>query len=125
MNWFRRIKLGQVNGVSFVPHRNYSSQTHDIVYVDPAKFDKDWQKGDEYFYIGKGGKGADFKYNNFGKWLEKGEPVETPMVGLDGDGNLGFYDGRNRFAWLRDRGLNRIPVAVKKEHAPILKEKYN
>ena len=38
-----------------------------------------------------------------------------PTIGLCDDGEVGFTDGRHRFAWLRDRGLESMPVAVSKE----------
>ena len=51
------------------------------------------------------------RYKKFGAWLNRGEAVEIPWVGLE-DGEICFTNGRHRFAWLRDHGLQSIPIDV-------------
>jgi hypothetical protein len=65
-------------------------------------------------YIGPGGTGRTIgdRYNRFGIWLQRGEPVWIPWVGLALDDQISFTDGRHRFAWLRDHGVTALPIDV-------------
>lgn len=79
--------------------------------VEPfeAKFKKDWA------YIGVNGKdGIRNRYNDFGKWLSNNPttPIEAPLVSIDKDGNVGFTNGRHRYAYLRDKGIATIPMSM-------------
>ena len=96
-----------------------------VVMVDPKKVDRYWRE-DASYYVPKSGKGGGAikgRYDRFGKWIESaGEPVEMSEMGLrvstlkDGTEvvEVGFDNGRHRFAWLRDHGAGSIPVAVDK-----------
>lgn len=79
--------------------------------VEPfdEKFKKDWA------YIGANGKGGiRNRYNDFGKWLSDNPntPIEAPLVSIDKDGNVGFTNGRHRYAYLRDKGIATIPMSM-------------
>jgi len=79
-----------------------------IAYVDPAAVDEAW-RADPDFYIPPGaGTG---KYEGAVEYLQGAGPVEAPSLGVMPD-SLGFADGRNRFAAMRDMGLDRIPVSM-------------
>lgn len=84
-----------------------------VVWISIPKLDDAWSGSDED-YVGPGGTGAaiDGRYDQFGEWLlSSGKPVEMPMVCLD-HRQIGFIDGRHRFAWLRDHGARVMPVQV-------------
>lgn len=79
--------------------------------VEPfeQKFKKDWA------YIGPNGKdGIRNRYNDFGKWLldNPTTPIEAPLVSIDKEGNVGFTNGRHRYAYLRDKGITHIPMSI-------------
>lgn len=79
--------------------------------VEPfeKKFKNDWA------YIGNNGEGGiRNRYNNFGKWLTDNPttPIEAPLVSIDTDGNVGFTNGRHRYAYLRDIGISHIPMSL-------------
>jgi len=84
------------------------------------KIDTSWQN-DHPYYIGPNitgpGNGSRYKYDKFGKWFQEGRPIGMPSVGLL-SGWIGFSDGRHRFSWLRDHGLQALPVLTSPEDAP-------
>ena len=91
------------------------SKRDSVVWVDVEQLDIAWRCTDQY--VGLGGTGAAIagRYKRFGEWLAHTEKaVMMPTIGLCDDGEVSFTDGRHRFAWLRDRGLKRIPAAVDK-----------
>jgi hypothetical protein len=83
---------------------------------DVAKLDEKFA-GEKDFYVGKGGTGASIagRYDRFGKWIETADSVEAPSIFVRKDGTVGFGNGRHRYAWLRDQGLDKITVATDKE----------
>lgn len=87
-----------------------------LVNVKVQAFDKMWKTGPyANQYIGPNGAGNVIKnrYQAFGDWLSKtSEPVFASTVGVDEDGTVSFYNGRHRYAWLRDHGYNVIPMAM-------------
>jgi hypothetical protein len=96
-----------------------------VVWIDPVKMDPDWAT-EPSFYVGPGGTGAAIgtRYADFGKWLEKGFPVDPSRVTLREDGQIVFGDGRHRFAYLRDQGLRRFPVLVPTNQANEFERRY-
>lgn len=87
-----------------------------VVWIDVRALDASWAPSSER--VGPGGTGAaiEGRYEKFGTWLHASRvAVHMPFVGFDGEGPdapVVFTDGRHRFAWLRDRGLRRMPVAA-------------
>ena len=88
------------------------AEPDETVWISVAKLDASWKKN-RYQYVGPGGSGAEskYEYEKFGNWLEGGERVQIPWVGLE-DGEIAFTNGRHRFAWLRDHGVTSIPIDV-------------
>jgi hypothetical protein len=84
-----------------------------VVWVSIPKLDRSWKHG--VYYVGKYARGNETasrsKYERFGEFVRKGQPVEMPHIAI-GDGHVSFTDGRHRFAWLRDHGARAIPVTV-------------
>lgn len=82
------------------------------VMIDVAKLDASFAK-DREFYIGPQGEGGiSGRYERFGNWLKGGEAVGMPEVCLNDKGEVAFINGRHRFAWMRDHGVKKLPVAV-------------
>jgi hypothetical protein len=84
----------------------------ETVWVLAARLDASWKKNRAQ-YIGPGGSGPAIgdRYKKFGSWLNRGETVWIPWVGLK-NGEICFTDGRHRFAWLRDHGVEAMPIDV-------------
>ena len=83
-----------------------------VVWIDIAKADRAWRRDPDY-YIPPNGPDHEHKYRKFGQWLSA-EPVRTvwmPHVGL-WRYTLQFTDGRHRFAWMRDHGVQSLPVTI-------------
>ena len=79
-------------------------------------------KEDKELYVAKNGiNGTQSKYNRFKSYLETGEPILAPKIYFNGQ-KVRFYDGRHRFAVLRDLGMTRIPVAIDKKDITTAKE---
>lgn len=111
-----------------VPKRAVKSSK--IVFVDANKFDSMYKK--EEMYVGSKGKGGNKdKYNRinlfvFGGYEDVGGGIKIPYkpfsgtfevseVSVSNEGRISFTDGRHRFAWFKDSGLKKIPVAMSKE----------
>jgi len=96
----------------------------ETVWISIAKLDASWEKNNSQ-YIGPGGSGpaiAD-RYEKFGIWLQQGEAVEIPFVGLENK-EICFTNGRHRFAWLRDHGVKSMPIDVDPEIADEMRERF-
>lgn len=92
-----------------------------IVWVSVKKVDSLW-KLDGGFYLESPLEGtAPEKYQGFGIWFSKNsEAVVMPHVFLL-NGKISFSNGRNRFSWLRDRGVKALPVTTDPEEAVALR----
>lgn len=53
----------------------------------------------------------------FKEYYNSHDSIEVPEVYVDQDGIASFTNGRHRFAYMRDIGLKRIPVAMSRESA--------
>ncbi len=84
----------------------------ETVWISVTKLDASWKKNRGQ-YIGAGGSGPAIgdRYKEFGTWLESGKAIWIPWVGLE-RGEICFTDGRHRFAWLRDHGVQSMPIDV-------------
>ncbi len=90
-------------------------QGYKVVLVNAHKFDQAFKR-DINFYVGAQGKGGIGKrYESFGKWLQDGDSMIASTVDVMSDGKAVFTNGRHRYAYLRDQGLTRIPVAMDKQ----------
>jgi hypothetical protein len=87
-----------------------------VVWIDPALFDAAWKRSDQW--VGPGGRNGahDLRYPRVGQWIEAGNSIEMCVASRDGEA-VCFTDGRHRFAWLRDRGLQALPMQVTPDDA--------
>jgi hypothetical protein len=116
-------RINQSNDISFVLSPVAQNAGHEIVYVDSAKFDKYFQKETD-FYIGEGGSGNSIgdRYNRFKDFLGEGIPIEVSQVYISDSFEVGFGNGRHRYAVLRDMGYDKIPVSMSEESIERAKE---
>ncbi len=64
----------------------------------------------------------DGRYERFNMFVRGGEDeynkyspapsIEASEVTVREDGSVGFTNGRHRYAWMRDNGINNIPVVM-------------
>jgi hypothetical protein len=81
-----------------------------VIMVDPHKLDAAWVGDDNR--IPPGGEGAAGRRAGVERFLESGEPMQAPRVRIGADGKPYFIDGRNRFAVLRDLGIDQIALTI-------------
>lgn len=88
-----------------------------VVWIAVDRLDSAWRGSNTY--VGPRGVGSDQagKYDRVGVFLAQAvgmRPIFVPTVSLC-RGEVVFTDGRHRFAWLRDQGLQALPVEVAPE----------
>lgn len=94
--------------------------------VNIKKLDRELQKNPDC-YVGKNGaNGSGLKYDRFKRFLDTNQQIVAPRIYLrkyqDGSITTHIYDGRHRFAVLRDMGLTQIPVSIDDESISLAKE---
>jgi hypothetical protein len=91
-----------------------------IVHVNPDTFDKAFQKS-SWQYVGpKGEGGIKDRYSRFADYAKSAKSVNASNAGVNKEGVITFGDGRHRYAYMRDQGLDKIPMSMDKqsiEHA--------
>jgi hypothetical protein len=89
-----------------------AKQGNKIVNVDPAAFDAQFSKN-ENFYVGKGGEGGiGNRYDKFVDWIKDAPSMNASNVSVSSNGSVMFGNGRHRYAGLRDLGVSSIPVSM-------------
>ena len=104
----------------------YSSTSAGVVssnLVDVVKVDVAWQQSELYISNGGGWAGDPERYEKFGKWMERKEPIQIASLGLF-DEVIEFNDGRHRFAWLRDHGVKIMTVHVDPDKVELVKSRF-
>lgn len=81
-----------------------------VVWVDVTAFDQAWRQTSQYILPG-GSNGQDDRYAQAGRWFETRRNCEM-MSGTFDEDEVIFIDGRHRFAWLRDHGVEAVPLQV-------------
>lgn len=104
-------KRASVDGVHFVEPEHGEG---DVIVVKVGEIDKAWKRGPGHLYVAGGDSG---KTKRFGDAVRKGAgsekyPVQMPRVNFNDDGTVSFIDGRHRFAYMRESGLQAIPVVA-------------
>lgn len=93
-----------------------------IVWISVKKFDAVWSLEAGSYIRNPPASEHREKYERFGSWFSQYQGAITmPHISLFADG-FSFSNGRNRFAWLRDRGLKALPVTTDLEEAPALRK---
>jgi hypothetical protein len=114
--WHKVFSSNVLSDLQFVLSPSAASAGHKMVYIDVNKFDPLFSKETD-FYIGKGGSGESIgnRYDRFKEFLKEGIPIEVSQVSINEDMQVGFGNGRHRYAVLRDMGFQRIPVSMSDE----------
>jgi hypothetical protein len=96
----------------------------EVVWVDVMKLDQSWR--DDSCYVGPGGTGESIegRYEAVGKYISAARPLYMPSVCLDDDGVICFTDGRHRVAWLRDHGVEALPIEVPPRQAAVIEARF-
>lgn len=94
--------------------------------IDAAKLDVELKK-DPAMHVGYNGKnGSGLKYDRFKAFLKTNQEIRSPIIYLRklpcGEIETHIYDGRHRFAVLRDMGIKQIPVTIDKDSLELAKE---
>jgi hypothetical protein len=88
---------------------------NEIAHINPEKFDKAFAKTD-WQYVGEKGKGGiEGRYEKFANFVKDAPSMHASDVAVSKHGGIVFGDGRHRYAYLRDEGVNPIPVSMDKE----------
>lgn len=102
-----------ISGIEYAIHMDVRSNKDDyhLVFVGD-KFDQQFSKNED-FYVGPNGTGGiGNRYARFGDWLDGANFVTVPDVSITSAGTINFDNGRHRYAWMRDHGAVRVPVAM-------------
>jgi len=81
-----------------------------IVWISVPEANRLWRK-DRNFYLSPRNCRSLDRYQRFGEWIQTNTEVWMSHLGLY-EGRISFTDGRHRFAWFRDHGLETLPVTT-------------
>ena len=85
-----------------------------LVIIDTKKIDNSWKKTKDY--IGKfetiQSYGSKQKLLNSKRDIMELKVTVPPYIYVDGNGNIDFCNGRNRFAKLRNAGVKQMPFVI-------------
>lgn len=115
------IKTKGVRWVTFIPPPGEA--LYPVIWIVVSQVNEAWQKSDLYITPGGGWAGNPERYDKFGKWMERKEPVQIASLGIVDD-VIEFNDGRHRFAWLRDHGVTVMPVHVDPDKVELVKNRF-
>jgi hypothetical protein len=111
-----------------VPKFTWSERVHqgdEIVWVDVEKVRASWSLDpDMYFDSDDHPNAIKGRIPRFDAWIKRGEAVQPPEVCLNDTGDLIFTNGRHRFVWMIQHGIESIPVAVPGEYVEEVRERY-
>jgi hypothetical protein len=97
-------------------HPSDEKSKNELHFVNTDKFDEGFKRNSGQ-YIGEGGKGNSIsdRYEKIGEFLKKAPSMEASDAHVRENGLVDFGNGRHRYAYLRDRGLKKIPMSMSKE----------
>lgn len=96
-------------------HPVEAKKGNEIAHVNPETFDKAFAKT-KWQYVGKKGEGGiEGRYEKFANWVKDAESMHASDVAVNKEGGVTFGDGRHRYAYLRDEGVEKIPMSMDKE----------
>ena len=105
----------QVNGRDVPVTMHRLEKENQLVEVNTDVFDKAFSKS-TWQYVGEGGEGGiEGRYKKFAEFIKDAKSIEAPNVSVDKDGAIVFGDGRHRYAYLRDSGVENIPLSMDAE----------
>jgi len=83
--------------------------------INPQEFDRAFKKS-SWQYVGPQGEGGiGDRYKRFGEFAQTAPSMNASNVAIGKNGIPVFGDGRHRYAYLRDQGVDSIPMSMDKE----------
>lgn len=108
------VKLGN-KVLPVIMHPIEAREGNVLANINPQAFDKAFKKT-EWQYVGPQGQGGiGDRYNKFGEFAQTAPSMNASNVSVDKIGRITFGDGRHRYAYLRDQGVDSIPMSMDKE----------
>jgi hypothetical protein len=108
------VKLGD-NVLPVIMHPIEAREGNVLANVNAKAFDKAFKKT-EWQYVGPQGQGGiGDRYTKFGEFAKTAPSMNASNVSVDKIGRITFGDGRHRYAYLRDQGVDSIPMSMDKE----------
>lgn len=94
------------------------------VWVSVVKVENNWRRNKDR-YVGLGGThhAVAGRYEHFGEWVKSHSQIEMPEISLN-DGLIEFSNGRHRFAWFRDHGMNSLQVQIPPDQEEVFKKEF-
>lgn len=93
------------------------------VWISVRRLDRQWRRSG--LYIARRASNRDAskdRYQRIDAWMREGRgPLWMSDVHYN-NGEVGFTDGRHRFAWMRDHGALALPVTTSISHAHVLQQ---
>lgn len=86
-----------------------------IVHVNPKTFDKAFSKSNWQYVGPKGEGGIEGRYQKFADFAKDAPSVHASNADVNKEGGITFGDGRHRYAYLRDQGVQSIPMSMDKQ----------
>ena len=84
-----------------------------LVWIDTEKLRASWENDRYGYFDGNDHPNAiKNRIDRFGEWIKQGIPIQAPEVSLSDDGHVIFTNGRHRFVWMLQHGIQSLPVAV-------------
>lgn len=105
-----------ISGTKYAIHMDVHDNNagYHLVFVG-GKFEQRFSENESFYVGGNGAGGIGSRYDRFGEWLTEAEFLTIPDVSISKSGTIMFGNGRHRYAWMRDHGVSRIPVAMDAE----------
>jgi hypothetical protein len=83
--------------------------------INPQAFDKAFRKSN-WQYVGPQGEGGiGDRYKRFEEFAKDAPSMRASNVSVNKNGAVTFGDGRHRYAYLRDQGVDSIPMSMDKD----------
>jgi hypothetical protein len=83
--------------------------------INPQAFDKAFQKSDWQYVGPQGAGGIGDRYKRFEEFAKDAPSMRASNVSVSKNGAVTFGDGRHRYAYLRDQGVDSIPMSMDKQ----------
>jgi hypothetical protein len=97
-----------------------------LVWIDTEKVRSSWSLDKDFYFDADDHPNAIRKrIPRFDEWLKKGEAVEAPQVALNDQGEIIFTNGRHRFVWMVQHGVDHIPVMVPDEYVDEITRRFS
>lgn len=94
--------------------------------IDTRRLDAELRKDPEMYIGYNGANGSGLKYDRFKNFLKTNQEIRSPIIYLiklpNGKVETHIYDGRHRFAVLRDMGIKQIPVTIDEDSLKLARE---